>query len=102
MTAEDKVTVIINLSDDVKTLLKDMHFTDTFPEEAKAIAFYEDGNGGVLGPRYGCFRHRDGVQDAPDNSVEVEYRRVVHGSNPTQGLEFYSRRYIYTRVSENL
>ena len=48
MTAEDKATVIINLSDDVKTLLKDMHFTDTFPEEAKGIAFYEDGNAQFL------------------------------------------------------
>lgn len=43
MTTEAKVNVIIRLSDDVKALLKDMLFTDTFPEEAKGIAFYEDG-----------------------------------------------------------
>ena len=55
MTAEDKATVIINLSDDVKTLLKDMHFTDTFPEEAKGIAFYEDGTAEYLDRVMGVF-----------------------------------------------
>lgn len=57
MTTEAKVNVIIRLSDDVKALLKDMLFTDTFPEEAKGIAFYEDGKAEYLD-------HVPGILDA--------------------------------------
>ena len=44
MTIESNLVTVVALDDNVKALLTSMKFVSSFPEEAKAIAFYEDGN----------------------------------------------------------
>ena len=48
MTIESNLVTVVALDDSVKALLTSMKFVSSFPEEAKAIAFYEDGNAQFL------------------------------------------------------
>ena len=48
MTIESNLVTVVALDDNVKALLASMKFVSSFPEEAKGIAFYEDGNAQFL------------------------------------------------------
>ena len=48
MTTESNLVTVVALDDNVKALLTSMKFVSSFPEEAKGIAFYEDGTAQFL------------------------------------------------------
>ena len=60
MTIESNLVTVVALDDSVKTLLTSMKFVSSFPEEAKSIAFFEDGNAQFL----------DGVPSIIDTSLQ--------------------------------